>query len=206
MIEATRSDTGTGSAIAPRARLRDRAATLLARTMIQRVRSMSWRRSLGFGARIGDTARHLGLRRKVAKANLALALPDLSPADRAAILTEHYRELGRVAVEYARLADLARSPAGEVMAGIDGMEHIDRARSLGRGVILLTGHFGNFELAAAALARSHPVDFVIKPLSNPDMDRWISAERAAAGVGQIPIGPGMRAAFVALKKQRCLAM
>src|SRR5204863_422589 len=136
----------------------------------------------------------LMLLRGVAQHNLDLAFPELTAADRAAILREHYRELGRVCVEYARLGELSRSPAGEVMAGIDGMEHIDRALSLGRGVILLTGHFGNFELAAAALARSHPVDFIVKPLSNAEMERWISAEREAAGVGQIPIGPSMRGA------------
>ena len=207
MIETTRQGLA-GRATEPprRARLRDRAATWIARTLIRQVRSMTWPASLRFGARIGDTARAAGLRRGVAERNLDLALPDLSARDRAAISREHYRELGRVAVEYARLGELARAPEGEVMAGIDGMEHLARAQSLGRGVILLTGHFGNFELAAAALARTHPVDFVVKPLSNPDLERWIAAEREAAGVGQVPIGPGMRAAFVALKRERWLAL
>ena len=74
----------------------------------------------------------LGLRRRVAEQNLALAFPERGSEERAAILAAHYHELGRVLVEYARLSDLVHAPAGQVVDSVVGMEHLDAARSLGR--------------------------------------------------------------------------
>ena len=180
--------------------------TLLARTLIGGVRSMRPAAALPFGERLGDVARALGLRRAVAERNLAAAFPELDHPARSRLLRDHYRELGRVCVEYARLAELVRSPEGEVVSEVRGIEHLLRARDAGRGAILLTGHFGNFELAGAWLGRHHPVDFVVKPLSNPGMEAWVAAERHAAGVGQIGLGVSVRGAFQALRSNRWVAL
>ncbi|MGH3054330.1 MAG: lysophospholipid acyltransferase family protein, partial [Gaiellaceae bacterium] len=58
----------------------------------------------------------------------------------------------------------------------------------------------------AWMARSQPIDFVAKPLSNPAMEKWIEARRRDIGVGLITVGPGMRAVFAALKANRCVCM
>ena len=212
-VEAPRAAPDSGAspdavpgAVAARGRLRDRVTTGLARALIARVRAARWPAVLAQGARLGDLGHALGLRRNVARENLARAFPQLEPAARARILREHYRELGRVCIEYARLAELSRAAEGEVLTRIEGLEHLMRARDEGRGAILLTGHFGSFELLGAWLARYHPVDFVVQTLSNPGMDAWIRAERSAAGVGQIPIGAGMRGALAALRANRWVAM
>jgi Kdo2-lipid IVA lauroyltransferase/acyltransferase len=178
----------------------------LARGLARGLRAVSPARALALGERVGDAARIAGLRRRVAETNLALALPELESARRSAILREHYRELGRVCAEYARLAELVHAPGDSVVARVTGLEHIERARAAGRGVILLTGHFGNFELLGAWLGRQHPVSFVVKPLSNPGVEAWIAHERAAAGVTCIPIGAGVRLAVRALRENRCIAM
>jgi len=85
----------------------DAFETLLARALIAGVRAVPWRASLGIGARLGDAAAMLGIRRRVGEENLARAFPERSASERARILREHYRELGRVAAEYPRLAELA---------------------------------------------------------------------------------------------------
>jgi KDO2-lipid IV(A) lauroyltransferase len=180
--------------------------TALARTLIAGVRALEPATAAAAGSRLGDVARGFGLRRAVAERNLALAFPDRDAAFRRDVLREHYRELGRVCAEYARLAELVNAEGGAVVREVRGMEHLLRARDEGRGAILLTGHFGNFELAGAWLGRAHPLDFVVKPLSNPGMERWIADQRQRAGVGQIPLGAGMRGAFAALKANRWVAM
>src|SRR5260221_288642 len=95
-------------------------------------------RALVAGERLGDVARSLGIRRAVAERNLELAFPERPASERADILREHYRELGRVCVEYARLGELARSAPGEVIAEVRGEEHLNAAQALGRGVVIVT--------------------------------------------------------------------
>jgi KDO2-lipid IV(A) lauroyltransferase len=162
--------------------------------------------ALGLGAGLGDLAHGLGLRARVARDNLALAFPDRTPEARAAILAAHYRELGRVASEYPRMPAMVHAPIGAYLGGVRGVEHLERARAAGRGALLLTGHYGNFEMLGAWLGRMQPVDFVVKPLSNPHVDRWIESLRRAAGVGTLPLGAGVRGVYRALRANHWIAL
>jgi len=178
----------------------------LARALAAGVRALPWPASLAFGAGLGDFLGRLGLRRRVAEENLAHAFPERSAVERRSILREHYRELGRVAAEYARLGALARAAEGEVVAEIFGFEHLEWALARGRGAILLSGHFGNFELLGAHLTRYHPVDYVVRSMSNPHVERLIARERERAGVGRIRAETGARRVYQALRENRWVAM
>ena len=179
---------------------------MLVNALASGITAMSWSRSLGLGSLLGDVAWSVGLRRRVAEENLALAFPHLPVEERARILVHHYRELGRVACEYPRMGELVRAPASAVVAELEGAEHLEAVRVAGRGAILLTGHFSNFELLGAWLGRMHPVSFVVKPLSNPQVERMLTGWRRAAGVELIPLGTGVRRVFEALKENRWVAM
>jgi KDO2-lipid IV(A) lauroyltransferase len=183
-----------------------RIETLLARALVSGVRALGWRRSLVVGAALGDALRQLGVRRRVALENLRFAFPEKSEAERAAILAEHYRELGRVTVEYARLAELVHAPGDQVVAHVRGLEHLLALREQKRGAVLLTGHFGNFELLGAWLGRLHPVDVVVQGLSNPGVERLLDEQRRAAGIGLIPLGAGIRRVHQALRAGRWVAV
>ena len=169
-------------------------------------RALPWHASLRAGAALGTCARRLGLRARVARDNLTRAFPDLDPAARAEILARHYRELGRIVAEYTRLGPLVRAPEGEVLAAARGLEHLDRALAGRRGAILLSGHFGNIELLGAWLGRRNPVSFVVRPLSNPGVERWITRCRGEAGVATIPAGAGVRRVYQELRANRWVAM
>lgn len=169
-------------------------------------RALGWRRSRTLGAFLGGLAGALGLRRRVALENLARAFPERSEAERRAILARHYRELGRVALEYPHLAELARAPDGEVVAAVRGLEHIEAAVRGRRGALLMSGHFGNCELLAAWTARRVPLDMLVRPLSNPGVDRWIHGVRAAAGLASIRADVGVREAFAAIRGGRSVAL
>ena len=177
----------------------------LVRSLAAGAGSVSWERSLRFGALLGDTAHRLGLRRRVVEENLAGVVPPWSETERRGIARDHYRELGRVALEYPRLAKLVRAVPGEVLC-VRGFEHIEKARQRGRGAIVLTGHYGNFELAGASLGQAHPLDFVTRPLSNPNVEAWIAEQRAAAGIGNISADTGVRQVYESLRRNRLVAM
>lgn len=161
--------------------------------------------ALGAGAALGALAGALGLRRGVARANLAIAFPELGREARDAILAAHYRELGRVLAEYPRLGARARPGAGAV-AAVHGEEHLEAAAAAGRGAILMSGHYGNFELMAAHLGHRHPMAVVTRRLRNPAVDRWLTARRREAGLGTIPSETGVRDIYAALGAGRFVAM
>jgi len=56
------------------------------------------------------------------------------------------------------------------------------------------------------LGRHHPVDFVVRPLSNPGVEALLADARAAAGVGQISAAVGTRRVYQALRENRWVAM
>ncbi len=85
-----------------------------------------------------------------ALANLRLALPELSDAEHRRIVGGMADHLTRLAVEYLHLAELRDDPA---RIAVEGLEHLEDARAAGRGALLVTGHFGNWEAVRAACAR-----------------------------------------------------
>jgi Kdo2-lipid IVA lauroyltransferase/acyltransferase len=156
----------------------------------------------GLGAGLGGLAHAWGLRRSVAAANLALAFPEKTERERAAILAAHYRDLGLILAEYARPRQTVYAPEGRVVAAVRGLEHLERAARDGRGAILLTGHYGNFGLLASTLGRTHPVDMAGKPIQNPRVEALLVEIGESVGLGRIRFDRGARRVFTALKENR----
>src|SRR5690606_25534614 len=107
-----------------------------------------------FGARVGALVRRpLGIRRGVVEANLRLAFPDADDAWIDRTVQAAYRHLGREAAAMMRLSSLDRDGVRRLVEIPDSAwTQFEEARSEGRGVILATGHYGNWEMAAAAVA------------------------------------------------------
>lgn len=187
-------------------RLAHAAETLLLLAVAGLLGVLPRRLALGLGGLIGSWTGALGIRRQVARDNLERAFPERGADWRARLLAEHYRELGRVAADYPRLPALVRAPRQRAFAVWQGEEHVHAARALGRGVVFLTGHLGHFELMGAALGRMMPVAFLVKPLSNPGAETWLSRLRTAAGVELIPIGAGVRGALKRLRAGGAVAL
>src|SRR5262249_12718505 len=80
------------------------------------------------------------------------------------------------------------------------------ARALGRGVVFVTGHIGNFELGAAAVGRIIPMAIMAKPLSNPGADAWVDRIRSGYGAELLAYGLGMRGALRRLRSGGALAL
>lgn len=176
----------------------------LARTAFGAAGLLPWRRSLALGAALGDVVRRLGIRVGVARANLALAFPEMPEQERERILRLTYREVGRIAIEYGRFAQLAKEPTDRVFERIDGEEH---AKALvGRGTIMFSGHYGNLELFAAHVAKYNPVDLLVKPQSNPLVNDLVVKLRKQCDVGVIPTGGGVKQIFRSLRAGRWIAM
>jgi KDO2-lipid IV(A) lauroyltransferase len=163
-------------------------------------------RAQEWGARIGGLVRMLGIRRDVARDNLRHAFPDRDGAEREAILTENYREMGRVLADYTRLGLVATLPQDALISRIDGTEHIETALARGRGILVLSGHFSSFELGVRAAAGAVPLTFVAKRIRNPHVQAWVEGQRLDAGIRTIDVHRDVRPIYAALKEGGVVAM
>jgi KDO2-lipid IV(A) lauroyltransferase len=92
-----------------------------------------------------------------------------------------------------------------------GWEHIQAARAAGRGVILVTGHLGHWELGGLLLAqRGVPLTIVTLEEPSTGLTRWRDEARRRAGIKTVAVGPGREFAFVemikVLERGECVAM
>ncbi len=145
---------------------------------------MPFRAASAAGARLGRLGYWpLGIRRTVVEQQLAAAYPDLPAGERAAIARDAYENLGRVGLETSVLAKL---PPGRVVGLFHephGWEHVTAALAAGKGVLLVSGHLGNWELGAAYLAaRGVPVEAVARHMNNPLFDDYLARSRRRLGV------------------------
>jgi phosphatidylinositol dimannoside acyltransferase len=73
---------------------------------------------------------------------------------------------------------------------VEGTEHLDAARSAGRGVILALPHLGNWDAAGAWLSgRVGSVTVVAEPAEPPELFAWFVETRRRLGLEVIPLGP-----------------
>lgn len=138
-------------------------------------------RALGRAAYLLDR-RH----RRVALQNLSLAFPEMSAQERKALALRSFQNAATTFLEVPRLG---RAPFQEILNRVrpEGAEHILSALSEGKGVLFLTGHFGNWELMALYTGmRGLRLAFVARALDNRFFDRWMNRIRSRSGNRVIP--------------------
>jgi KDO2-lipid IV(A) lauroyltransferase len=138
--------------------------------------------ALALGRNLGDLGR-LTLRRRVriARENIRQAFPQMSPADVERQVRSVFRHLGISGMEMLRLDRMRESDLQDLFR-FHGLEHLRQAYALGRGVILLSGHIGFWEVGTFFLPKlGFPADFIAKPMKNPLIDRHLLRAREAAG-------------------------
>lgn len=152
------------------------------------------------GAGLGEAAYWtVASRRRIALDNLALAFGDTLPAPtRRTLARRCFRHLGRTVVECCQLV-FDRSAALLARVEISGIEHLQAAQAEGRGVFLLTAHFGNWELLAATNGLvGVRLSVVARPLDNPYLEAVVGGARGQSGLRVIPKREAVRGILKAL--------
>jgi len=121
--------------------------------------------------------------RRVGLTNLRFAFPDKSLTEHQAILRESLLNLGRMVAEFCHLHELRAETIHERVTFADfaqWQELVSKAQPT--GALILTGHFGNWELFAYAHAYyGFPVHIIHRRLRNPLIDDLIVRERERCG-------------------------
>lgn len=99
--------------------------------------------------------------------NLDLVMPELSNSEREAIVRQAPDNMGRSLMEmYSAKEGLPRFAEAPIQG--PGLEPLLEAQKVGKGAIIVTGHFGNYlALRGAMLGRGVPIGGLYKPMSNP---------------------------------------
>ena len=141
------------------------------------------------GARLGGLAwTLLGRERRKALRNLAIAFPDRTAEERERIGCAAFRHLGTSLFEVAWLPNLDPAVLAQTTR-IEGLETFRAAVESGRGVVLFTGHCGNWEWMCAAIALSGiRMNTVARQLYDDRINDFIVASRGQFGVNTIGRG------------------
>jgi KDO2-lipid IV(A) lauroyltransferase len=144
--------------------------------------------------------------RRIARRNLERAYPEKSAAERETIAGEVFASIGRLLYAFARLPQINK---GNVSRWIryEGLEHYLNAKKAGRGVLVATAHFGNWELSAFAHAlMTEPMHIMIRPLDNPSIDQMVEKHRQLSGNHLIGKWDGARAVLRALQQNEAVGV
>jgi KDO2-lipid IV(A) lauroyltransferase len=117
-----------------------------------------------------------------------------------------FENVGKNVADAVRLAKMRGEDIDSIVE-IEGLEYFDQAYTLGKGVIALTGHIGNFELLAAWFSlRGYKVSVIGRELYDPRLDRLLLRNRESVGVENIPVSAGVKPIMKALKAGRALGV
>lgn len=145
---------------------------------------------------------HIGVRKQVALRQMKKVYPDLSESRRRALLRKLYQNMADMAGEIYVMKErrlIANS-------SFEGIEHAQAALAMGRGAILATAHFGNWEAARVFPKFNIPVSVIVKRQRNILFDRFNNAIRGIHGVGVIDMRRGLRDIIAALKQNQMVAI
>ncbi|MEE3326760.1 MAG: lysophospholipid acyltransferase family protein [Myxococcota bacterium] len=178
----------------PRSEGLDALGFLPVRALRASLRNLPPQRAVRFGAACGRAMARLGgSGARVASVNLALAFPEKSARERARLLRDVYANMGRVVAELALLQGRYRK---ELLAGvrIEGLEHLAAAEaaSPNGAVMVVTAHFGSWDLCAAALSdQGHPLTVVHRGFPNPELEAMFSEIRRGedGDLEELKMGP-----------------
>jgi KDO2-lipid IV(A) lauroyltransferase len=131
---------------------------------------------------------------------------EMSEADIVDLARRVFLHFSTILVDILRLPQLT-SQGMDRLVTAQGAEHIERAMQGGRGVILLTGHFGNWEMLGAwASQHGYRLKVVGSPLFDERLDRLLVNIRSRSGYENIARGKGTREIIRSLRDGHSLGI
>jgi KDO2-lipid IV(A) lauroyltransferase len=164
--------------------------------------------ALRIGAGLGLLSKVLlPKRRKRALENMRMAYPLMPEEELRNNVSEMFRHLGISGVEMLLLDTFKTKKDLEKYFSFHGLEHLREAYKLNKGVFLLSGHLGSWEVGTFFLPMlGCPADFVAKQMKNPFVGRYFNRLREAGGGRVLDAKHGARRIVKSLSENRAVAI
>ena len=138
--------------------------------------------------RIGKIFGSLGFflmkkRREIAIENLTFAFPEKTKIEIKKIAKGSFQNLGITFFELFAMSSLSDEKLHQMIDFGDGIDLINTVNSRGKGMIFLSGHFGNWELIAYSVGvfTNLPITIIVKPQANDFADKYLNKFRTSRG-------------------------
>ena len=141
----------------------------------------------GAGRRFGTAMRPILRRhRQLAERNIARAMPELGEDERRRIVRRCYRHFGSAFFEVFTVSRFSNAELDRRFL-MEGWHHVESALAAGRGLMLIGGHFGSWQVATFPVARRlGRLHVIARPPDNPFIARDLNRVREQFGVEVLP--------------------
>lgn len=139
----------------------------------------------------------LGVRKKIALENLHRVYPDMTTQEEKKMLREIFRHLGLSTAEmyFTRPETLYSS------IKTHGLENLEAARSMDKGIILTSGHIGNWEIAGHYLSQTMSISVIYKGMRNNLLGEYTNNLRTKGTIKLIRMKQALRYVLKYLKEK-----
>ena len=122
------------------------------------------------------------------------------------LVRRSFRNTGKNLMEFMQLPRMSPETIHQLVT-FEGREHIDWALDQGRGAIILTAHFGNWELLGASiLANGYTIRGITRQLRSKRLDAIVSSYREKVGWQGIDRDRSIREVLRCLKRNELIAI
>jgi len=177
-------------------------------TLIFVLNLIPYRLALVFADIIGFLAFSIfRIRREVTLDNLKKSFGDkYSDSEYRKIAAKSYRNIARGFIEYGLFPSLSKKKLSDYVT-IEGEEVFKKIRESGSGAVMVTGHFGSWEVMGAFLSgRGWPIDYLVGEQHNLLVNKIMNDHRRIFDIGLIEMGVAARGVFKAVKNGRMVCM
>ncbi len=178
------------------------------RSLGRRSYQLSIKKRQKLGRNLGNFFRILSRKRfNVAYENLKIAYPEKDENFWSDIAKKAYENLGITITEWAAFPYFAKEDIDNLIE-FENVEVVSEALKEKKGVVFLSGHFGNWELCAlaAGLKFGIPVSIIVKKQSNAKSNDIMNSAREVFGNKTVPMRNAARSLITAIRSNEAVAM
>jgi len=149
----------------------------------------------------------VSIRKRVAYDNLKLAFPEKSDKEIYKIIKGCYINVLTVIAEFFYMRKFS-VPELAKFINVTNIELMNEKLKEGKGLIMISGHFGNWELTAYGVSQlcGEPFNVIVKEQSNKKLNECINVVRSEKGNVMIDMRNSLREVLAALKENKIVAM